>query len=415
MEAGKFPAVSTHTDTSNDPAALRSEMVARLVARGSIDSDRIEHAFHTVPRHLFAPEAELNEVYDEDAVVRTKFSADGTCLSSVSAPHAQALMLKFLGARTGDRIVEYGSGGYNAALLAELVGQAGRVTTVDIDDDVTDRAAHCLEYAGYSRVRVALADAEGGVDGGQFDRAMVTFGAWDLPQVWTAQLVDGGILVVPLRMAGLTRVVAFAKDGDRLVSTDHEMFGFVPAQGAGAHKTGVVELGAGIALEFDDGAPEDPAALADAVEGSRAQAWSGVTVPGMTPFDLLHLWLAFTLPGVCRLRVAPDVAAQEACPVPKVVGPVASRGGSFAYLTCRRFEESRQTEPELWEFGARGFGPEAGELAELVVSDVRRWDAGYRHGPLPRIVATPTHVPAQPPGIGRELVKRHMRIAVHWD
>jgi len=413
--AGKVRPVSLDTeDALRDPAALRSSMVERLRARSSIDSPEIERAFAVVPRHLFAPEAALGEVYDEDAVVRTKYGPDGTCLSSVSAPHAQALMLKALGAVAGDRVVEYGSGGYNAALLAEVVGQGGRVTTVDIDEDVTDRAARYLEHAGYSRVRVALADAEGGVDGGPFDRAMVTFGAWDLPPVWTAQLVDGGVLVVPLRMAGLTRVVAFVKDGERLVSTGHEMFGFVPAQGAGAHETGVVELGAGIALEFDDGAPEDAAALAGAVAGSRAQAWSGVTVPGMTPFDLLHLWLGFTLPGVCRLRVDPDAGAQEGCPVPKVIGPVASRGGSFAYLTCRRCEDTGEAEPELWEFGARGFGPLAGELAELVVAEVRRWDAGYRHGPVPRIVATPAGGPSQLPAIGYELVKRHVRIAVHW-
>lgn len=135
----------------------------------------------------------------------------------------------------------------------------------------------------------------------------------------------------------------------------------------------------------------------------------------MTPFDLLHLWLAFTLPEVCRLRLAPDIAADEVCSVPKVVGPVASSGGSFAYLTCRRFDESQQMEPGLWEFGARGFGPEASELAELVVSEVRRWDTGYRYGPLPRIVAIPTHLPAQQPEIGHELVKQHVRVAVHWD
>jgi protein-L-isoaspartate(D-aspartate) O-methyltransferase len=344
--------------------------------------------------------------------VRTKFGSDGECLSSVSAPHAQALMLKALGAQPGDQVVEYGSGGYNAALLAELVGHVGRVTTVDIDEDVTDRAARLLEHAGYSRVRVALADAEGGVDGGPFDRSMVTFGAWDLPPTWSAQLVDGGILVVPLRIAGLTRVVAFAKDGGSLVSRDHEMFGFVPAQGAGAHEVDVVQLGAGIALEFDDGAPGDPVALAGALEGRRTQAWSGVTVPGMTPFDLLHLWLAFTLPGVSRLQVAADIAAEAACPVPKVMGPAASSGGSFAYLTCRRIEEA---EPALWEFGARGFGPQARELAELIVSEVQRWDLGYRHGPLPRIVATPVGTPAQTPRIGHELVKRHARITVHWD
>lgn len=415
MAAGNVPAVSLQTGISRDPSALRSAMVERLRARGSIDSDQIEHAFRVVPRHLFAPEVSLDEVYDEDAVVRTKYAPDGTCLSSVSAPHAQALMLKALGVRAGDRIVEYGSGGYNAALLAELAGSAGQVTTVDIDEDVTDRAARCLEQAGYSRVRVSLADAEDGVDGGPFERSIVTFGAWDLSLAWAAQLVDGGILVVPLRMAGLTRVVAFAKDGGHLVSTDHEMFGFVPAQGAGAHEAEVVQLGAGIALEFDDGAPGDPVALAGALTGRRTQAWSGVTVPGMTPFDLLHLWLAFTLPGVCGLRVAKDVAAEVACPVPRVVGPVATSGGSFAYLTCRRFDEEEPAEPELWEFGARGFGPQARELAELIVSEVQRWDQSHRHGPLPRIVASPADTPAQPPRIGHELVKQHVRIAVHWD
>lgn len=412
MAASKVPAVSLQTDTPRDPSALRSVMVERLRARGSIESAQIEHAFRVVPRHLFAPEASLDEVYDEDAVVRTKYAADGTCLSSVSAPHAQALMLRALDVRPGDRVVEYGSGGYNAALLAELAGLTGQVTTVDIDEDVTDRAARCLERAGYSRVRVALADAEGGVDGGPFDRSMVTFGAWDLPSAWTAQLVDGGVLVVPLRMAGLTRVVTFAKDGGRLVSRDHEMFGFVPAQGAGAHEADVVQLGAGIALEFDDGVPEDPMALAGALEGRRTQAWSGVTVPGMTPFDLLHLWLAFTLPGVSKLRVAADIAAEAACPVPEVMGPAASRGGSFAYLTCRRIEEA---EPALWEFGARGFGPQAQQLAELIVSEVQRWNQGYRYGPLPHIVATPVGTPAQPLRIGHELVKRHARITVHWD
>lgn len=40
------------------------------------------------------------------------------------------------------------------------------MTTVDIDEDVTDWAARLLEQAGYSRVRVTLGDAEGG-DGAQ--------------------------------------------------------------------------------------------------------------------------------------------------------------------------------------------------------------------------------------------------------
>lgn len=406
--------VSTEADTEQDPAALRLAMVERLRSRGSIDSDSIRRAFESVPRHLFAPEASLDEVYDEDAVVRTKYGPDGTCLSSISAPHAQALMLKALDVRAGDRVVEYGSGGYNAALLAEVVGSAGHVTTVDIDEDVTDRAARCLERAGYSRVRVALADAEGGVDGGPFDRAMITFGAWDIAPAWSAQMAQGGVLVVPLRMAGLTRVVAFVKDGGQLVSVEHEMFGFVPAQGAGAHDVRAVALAEGITLEFDDGAPDDPQELSLALEQRRMEVWSGVTVPDMTPFDLLHLWLAFTLPGVARLRVEPEWSARADCPVPRVMGPVASRGGSFAYLTCRPIDEVDVAGREVYEFGARGYGPQGRELADLIATETRTWDGSHRYGPAPRIVASPIAIPTQRPAVGHELVKQHTRISVRW-
>ncbi|MFC5188142.1 methyltransferase domain-containing protein, partial [Actinomadura harenae] len=56
--------------------------------------------------------------------------------------------------------------GYNASLLAELVGPAGSVTTVDIDPDVTDRASACLAKAGYHDVKVVCADAEHPVEPG---------------------------------------------------------------------------------------------------------------------------------------------------------------------------------------------------------------------------------------------------------
>lgn len=43
-------------------------------------------------------------------------------ISSISAPWLQVVMLEQAGLRGGLRILEIGSGGYNAALLAELVG-----------------------------------------------------------------------------------------------------------------------------------------------------------------------------------------------------------------------------------------------------------------------------------------------------
>jgi protein-L-isoaspartate(D-aspartate) O-methyltransferase len=68
--------------------------------------------------------------------------------------------------------------GEDAALMAELFGSGGTVTTVDIDREVTDRARTLLDTAGYSRVKVVLADAENGVpEHAPFDRIIVTVGA----------------------------------------------------------------------------------------------------------------------------------------------------------------------------------------------------------------------------------------------
>ncbi|UPT20647.1 hypothetical protein FOF52_06425 [Thermobifida alba] len=38
-----------------------------------------------------------------------------------------------------------------------------------------------------------------------FDRILVTAGAWDLPPAWAEQLVEDGLLMVPMRIRGLTR------------------------------------------------------------------------------------------------------------------------------------------------------------------------------------------------------------------
>jgi len=170
---------TTHADV------LRETMVGELRELGTIRSDRVADAFRTVPRHLFAPGAPLAAVYAATTSVIIKRDNHGVAISSVSAPELQAFMLEQAAIRPGMNVLEIGSGGYNAALVAELVGSEGTVTTVDIDPDVTDRASSFLGEAGYSRVNVVLSDAETGVpEHAPYDRIIVTAGAWDIPPVW---------------------------------------------------------------------------------------------------------------------------------------------------------------------------------------------------------------------------------------
>ncbi len=112
-------------------------------------------AMRIIPRHLFLPEASVEEAYADQAVI-TKSAADGAALSCASVPGIVATMLDQLGVQAGDRILEIGAGtGYNAALLAHLTGPDGQVTTVDIDPEVTDQARRALDATGYRHVHVA--------------------------------------------------------------------------------------------------------------------------------------------------------------------------------------------------------------------------------------------------------------------
>ena len=116
----------------DDPAArqLRDALANSLVAGGWITSEHVETAFRVVPRHAFAPPDGSLEAAYADEVMRTKFDASGTCMSSVSAPWLQAQMIRQAGVQPGMRVLEVGSGGYNAALLAEITGPGGRVVSI---------------------------------------------------------------------------------------------------------------------------------------------------------------------------------------------------------------------------------------------------------------------------------------------
>ena len=75
----------------------------------------------------------LGVVYSDEALI-TRRDDEGMPTSSASQPSVVAMMLEALDLEPGMRVLEIGAGtGYNAALMAEMVGDAGLVTTIDID------------------------------------------------------------------------------------------------------------------------------------------------------------------------------------------------------------------------------------------------------------------------------------------
>ncbi|MEU6174016.1 methyltransferase, FxLD system [Streptantibioticus parmotrematis] len=407
------------TKTTVEPeeaTRLRNKVVDALCSDGNISSPEIEAVMRKVPRHAFTPDTTLDKAYDTYAAVITKTDEHGVQLSSVSAPQIQAMMLEQARVKPGMRVLEIGSGGLNAAYLAELVGEHGEVVTVDIDPVVTDRAHRLLDEHGYGRVRVVTVDAAEPIpDLGEVDIVMVTAGAWDIAPAWTAQLKQGGRLVVPLRMRGLTRSVAFVQiageHGRYLESESARICGFVPMQGSTAHReelllvNGTPEIG----LKFDDGLPADPHLLDNAVTFPRHELWTGVVIGLSELIDTLQMAMAISLPGFCTMAVDEDLDTGLVAPVNKRFALAAVEDDTFAYLVTRRTEDNKHI-----EYGVHALGPNAKQFADKIGDVLRDWEANRRGGPSPVIRVYPAHTPDDQIPADRVIDKVHSRVSLSW-
>lgn len=210
-------------------------MVDRLKER-LIRDPRIEAAFRAVPRHMFVPGIAIETVYSGD-VIPTRFNEKKQPISSSSEVAIMAVMAEQLDLAEGHRVLEIGAGtGYNAAILAQLVGEVGRVTTIDIDAEIAAEAREHLDSAGYARVRVETGDGWLGLpERAPYDRIELTASTSDLSPAWVEQLADDGILLVPLQMrTGFQLIVAFRKSGRALRSVSVRGGGFMALRGTGA-------------------------------------------------------------------------------------------------------------------------------------------------------------------------------------
>ena len=132
----------------------------------------------------------------------SRSGAGGLPVSGCTQPAITAIMLQQLEVRPGQRVLEIGAGtGYNAALLAHLVGATGRVVTVDLDEDIVVEARRRLAACGFERVTVCCGDGGFGWPlEAPYDRIILTAGAWDVAPAWVDQLAPAGRLLLPLSL-----------------------------------------------------------------------------------------------------------------------------------------------------------------------------------------------------------------------
>ena len=113
-------------------------------------------------------------------------------------PSALASWIDALDLKPGERAYHLGCGvGYYTAVIAEVVGPAGRVIGSEVRADLAGRARENLR--AYQNVSVHAAD--GAVfDPGESDVMLINAGVTHPSPLWLDRLRDGGRLVVPLTM-----------------------------------------------------------------------------------------------------------------------------------------------------------------------------------------------------------------------
>ncbi|GAB2735305.1 methyltransferase, FxLD system [Kitasatospora kifunensis] len=419
-----YPTAAGQLPVPGEPAEavrLREQMADAVIAAGWAPSAAVQDALRTVPRHRFAPEKDLVTAYDDDLAVVTRWDDSGRATSSVSAAWLQADMIEKLRLEPGAAVLEVGAGGYNAELIAHVVGEEGHVVTVDIDPYVVHRTRRFTAEAGSGRVLALQGDGALGaparhVPRGGFDGCVITHNVWDIAPTWRQQLRESATLVVPLEVHGYTRAIAFERRGDVLHSTGWTYCGFVRDLGQNGRTTLFVDLAGGeLRLRFEDGPAGDTAGLEEALRGPRHEARTGVAIAGGESFETLQLYLATTVPGFCRLAGDRDkdtgiTAFARSDNAPALLGP-----GCLAYLTYVWVRDGGTPAERRAEFVVHAFGEHGPALAEQLAAAVRRWDQHVRGHGYPQLTVHPATTSDGDLPAGHVLDKQFSRLVFAWD
>jgi protein-L-isoaspartate(D-aspartate) O-methyltransferase len=168
----------------------RERMVREQIASRGVEDPRVLAALARVPRHELVPAEFRDQAYEDRPLAIGRGQ-------TISQPFVVAYMTEQLRLRGEERVLEVGTGsGYQAAVLAEL---AREVYTIEIVEELAERARQDLERLGYRNVHVRVGDGyRGWPEQAPFDAIIVTAAPDHVPQPLVEQLAVGGRLVLPV-------------------------------------------------------------------------------------------------------------------------------------------------------------------------------------------------------------------------
>ncbi|MDZ7376365.1 MAG: protein-L-isoaspartate(D-aspartate) O-methyltransferase [candidate division KSB1 bacterium] len=188
----------------------RRRMVHDQLVRRGIRHPAVLRAMRKIKRHLFVDEKDWERAYDD-----TPLSIP--CSQTISQPYMVALMTELIEPEKNKKVLEIGTGsGYQTAILAETCGQ---VYSIERHRELADRAQQILRALGYSNVEIRCGDGTmGWPEHAPFDAIIVTAGAPEIPETLVQQLVEGGLMVIPVGSQYRQNLELIKKRGDSYIT-----------------------------------------------------------------------------------------------------------------------------------------------------------------------------------------------------
>lgn len=199
----------------------RDEMISLIRQRG-IEDERVLNAMTLVDRRDFVQTALQKRAYDDCALPIGHSQ-------TISQPYTVAFMTEALEVKSGNKILEIGTGsGYQAALLAAM---GARVYTIERNMDLLNGARKIFEHLKYNIVSKCGDGTIGWKEFAPYDGIIVTAGAPEAPQPLLDQLAEGGILVIPVGDKEIQSIQITRRLGEKFQTREAHGFKFVPLIG----------------------------------------------------------------------------------------------------------------------------------------------------------------------------------------
>lgn len=294
----------------------RIEMVEKAVVAAGVTDARVIKSLRTTLRHEFVPKKIRDQAYlDAGIPIGEK--------QTISSPFIVAYMTQELKPKATDKVLEIGTGsGYQAAILSPLVAE---VYSIEIVEPLGRRAAKKLKELDYKNVTTKIGDGyKGWPQYAPFDKIIVTCSPEEIPQPLVDQLVEGGLIVVPVGERHQQTLCLMRKENGKMVTEALRPTLFVPMTGAAEDSRKVLPDPSSPELlngDFEEGL-DDEGFVKGWYYQRQLELKESVLSPGgkhfvkfanKVPGQYAHLMQGFAIDGkkVSKLRLKASVACEN--------------------------------------------------------------------------------------------------------